>query len=57
MTSQYPPGSPRRSELLSARYGCVLEHGLSQPCDLASTLSASSAGVSLSERSMRVPSG
>ncbi len=28
MTSQYPPGSPRRAELLSACYGYVLEHGL-----------------------------
>jgi AcrR family transcriptional regulator len=28
MTSQHPPGSPRRAELLSACYGYVLEHGL-----------------------------
>jgi AcrR family transcriptional regulator len=28
MSSQYPPGSPRRAELLSACYGYVLEHGL-----------------------------
>jgi AcrR family transcriptional regulator len=28
MTSQHPPGSPRRAELLSACYGYVLAHGL-----------------------------
>jgi AcrR family transcriptional regulator len=28
MSSQYPPGSPRRAELLSACYGYVLEHSL-----------------------------
>jgi AcrR family transcriptional regulator len=28
MTSQHPPGSPRRAELLSACYGYLLEHGL-----------------------------
>ena len=28
MTSQYPPGSPRRAELLIACYGYLLEHGL-----------------------------
>jgi AcrR family transcriptional regulator len=28
MSSQYPPGSPRRAELLGACYGYVLEHGL-----------------------------
>ena len=28
MSSQYPPGSPRRAELLDACYGYVLEHGL-----------------------------
>jgi AcrR family transcriptional regulator len=28
MTTEHPPGSPRRAELLSACYGYVLEHGL-----------------------------
>jgi len=28
MTGQYPPGSPRRAELLIACYGYLLEHGL-----------------------------
>src|SRR6201995_4899349 len=28
MSSEYPSGSPRRAELLSACYGYVLEHGL-----------------------------
>jgi AcrR family transcriptional regulator len=28
MSSQYPPGSPRRAELLSACYRYVLKHGL-----------------------------
>jgi AcrR family transcriptional regulator len=28
MSSEYPPGSPRRAELLDACYGYLLEHGL-----------------------------
>jgi len=29
MSTEYPPGSPRRAELLDACYGYLLEHGLS----------------------------